>query len=221
MNTKNSRPLRFVSALLGAGLSVALASAAHGDDGRGREVRVVQAVNAVDLTQNDIQTASAGVLVRSRSNLEAHLSMTGLTPFNAYTVYWMIYNRPENCAVQTFCNPVDLTDASGAPDPEKIKAVGGTVFVGSGFIASGDGTANVNLALEDGPLPIGDTAAVPPLAGFLWPGNGLHAFIIAIIRTHGTAAAGRVATQINQPEAGCVICFDQQAIIFGTAPSSH
>jgi hypothetical protein len=218
VNTKNVRPLRFASALLG--LSVALVSGANADD-FGRGPRVVQTANAIDLTQGQIPTASAGVLVRSPSGIEERLSMTGLTPFNAYTIYWMIYNRPENCAIQTFCNPVDLTDATGAPDPQKIKAVGGTVFVGSGFIASGDGTANVTLSLKDGPLPIGDPAAVPPLAGFLWPGNGLHAFIITIIRTHGPAVTGKVATQISQPEAGCGVCFDQQAIIFGTAPISN
>ena len=223
MITKNFRPQRLLSALLGASLSIALVCSAHADDSdrHERETRVLQAVNGIDLTQGEIPTASAGILVRSPSGIEAHLALSGLFPYNAYTIYWMIYNRPQNCAVQTACNPTDLTDSSGAPDPEKIKAVGGTVFIANGFIAASDGTADVTYSLKDGPLPSGDVAAVPPLAGYLWRGNGLNAYVIVIIRTHGPATAGRMATQISQPEAGCTACFDHQAIIFGTAPRSN
>jgi len=221
MKPNKFRSLRFVSALLAASLSVAAVSAAHADDLGRREPVVFQAANGIDLTQGSIPAASAGILVRSPSSIEARLALSGLYPYNAYTIYWMIYNRPQNCAVPTACFPTDLTDATGAPDPQKIKAVGGTVFIATGFIAAQDGTANVSYVLKDGPLPSGDVPAVPQLAGELWLGNGLGAYIIVIIRTHGPAAAGRTATQISQPEANCTACFDHQAIIFGTAPRSN
>lgn len=213
MIIKNFRPSRVVSALLAGSLSVALVSAANADNGGS----VLQAANGIDLTQGDIPTATAGTLVRSPSNIEARLAMTGLSAYNAYTIYWMIFNKPANCANPTACGPADLTDSSGALDPAKIAAVGGAVFVGSGFVAGSDGTANVTVLLNAGPLPIGDAPTLPQLAGSLWQGNGLNAYVIMIIRTHGPAVAGRMATQISQPEAGCTACFDQQAIIFGTA----
>jgi hypothetical protein len=233
MITRNSRPLRFMSVLLGASLSVALVSGAYADDNdfhdsdrHEHDTRVLQVGNGIDLTQGLRPVATAGVLVRSSSEIEARLAMSGLEANHAYTIWWMIFNKPQNCAVKAACSPADLTGPSG-PDPEKIKAVGGTVFNGTGFIAASDGTANVTVLLKDGPLPIGNGIANPSVTGFLWPGNGLNAYIITIIRAHGLAEAGRMATQISQSEPApaqggtCADCFDHQAIIFGTASGKN
>jgi hypothetical protein len=229
MITRNSRPLRFVSALLGASLSVALMSGAHAEDAdwQQNEPRVLQAANGIDLTQNNITVATAGVLVRSPSHIQARLAISGLEAGHVYTIWWMIFNKPQNCAVKNACNPnVDFTDASGAIDPEKVKAVGGTVFNGTGFLAGADGTANVTVLLKDGPLPIGNGVASPLVAGYLWPNNGLNAYVITIIRAHALAEPGRMDIQMSQvepaPSAGgtCTECFDHQAIIFGTATAA-
>jgi hypothetical protein len=233
MITRNSRPLRFMSVLLGASLSVALVPGAHAEtadihdgDWHEHDTRVLQAANGIDLTQGLRAVATAGVLVRSPSEIEARLAMSGLEANHAYTIWWMIFNKPQNCAVKNACGPADLTGPSG-PDPEKIKAVGGTVFNGTGFIAASDGTANVTVLLKDGPLPIGNGIANPAVAGYLWPGNGLNAYIITIIRAHALAEPGRMATQISQSEPApaqggtCADCFDHQAIVFGTAPRKN
>jgi hypothetical protein len=229
MITRKSRPLRFI-ALLGASLSVApLISSAHGDEAEWQqnEPRVLQAGNGIDLTQGNRQVATGGVLVRSPSSIEARLAISGLEAGHVYTIWWMIFNKPQNCAVKNTCNPlVDFVGPSGAIDPEKVKAVGGTVFNGTGFLAGADGMANVTVLLKAGPLPIGNGVASPAVAGFLWPNNGLNAYVITIIRAHALAEPGRVGTQMSQvepnPAAGgvCADCFDHQAIIFGTATAA-
>src|SRR5438067_2200497 len=105
MITKNFRPLRL--AVLGASLSVALISGAHADnaDWQQNEPRVLQAGNGIDLTQGNRTVATAGVLVRSPSNVEARLAMSGLEAGHVYTIWWMIFNKPQNCAVKNTCNP--------------------------------------------------------------------------------------------------------------------
>lgn len=232
MTIENSRSVRSMSALLGASLTVALAFSAsagdlqtQGDDWRGESRghdtrRVLQARDGFDLPTFS-PVATAGVLVRSESEVEARLAMSGLQPNGAYTIWWMIFNRPQNCDGE--CGPEDLTDAAGSPDPAKIRRIGGTVFNGTGFITANDGTANVTVLLKDGPLPIGNGVAVPAVDGYLWRGNGLNAYIWTIIRAHGPAEAGRMAEQISTVEPNpanggtCVLCEDDQAIRFGTA----
>jgi hypothetical protein len=227
MITRNSRATRLISALLGASLSIALISGAHADDDwQQNEPRVLQAANGVDITNNDAPVATAGVLVRSPSQIEARMAMSGLEAGHVYTIWWMIFNRPQNCTVKNACGVVDLTTSTGQPDPEKIKATGATVFNGTGFLAGADGTANVTVLLKAGPLPIGNGIAAPAVSGYLWPNNGLNAFIITVIRAHAAPEIGRMSIQMSQvepaPIAGgtCVECFDHQAIVFGTATAA-
>jgi hypothetical protein len=234
MTTQNSLSM-VKGALLCASLSIALISGAradnysadsYGNNSYGHEAprKTLQVANGIDLTQGGRTVATAGVLVRTPSEIEARLAMSGLEANGAYTIWWMIFNRPEKCAVKGACGPVDLTGSDGKPDAAKIRAVGGTVFNGTGFITASDGTANVSVHLKDGPLPVGNGVAAPEVAGYLWSGNGLNAYVITIIRAHGPAIPGKMATQISQVEPNvaqggdCAGCFDHEAIIFGQAP---
>jgi hypothetical protein len=206
------------SALLGTCLSVALVPAAlagnskgHGSSGQS-PAKVLQSADAIDMASG-AAVAGAGVLVRSRSELDMRLATSGLDLNAAYTVWWLIFNRPWNCS-NNECGPDDLVLPSGVPNEASIAATGAVVFNATGFVTGSDGTANASAHVEDGPLPVG-TGTIAPLAGYLWPGNGLRAEVQLIIRTHGAAIPGEVALQTSTIGETCgSVCMDQQVIVF-------
>lgn len=217
MTIKNSRSVRLMNAVLGTCLSVALLPAAlagdfHEKGGGYGSGKVLQRSDAVDMATG-AKVAGGGVLVRSRNGLEVRLSTSGLDLNAAYTVWWLVFNRPWNCS-NNECGADDLVLPSGVPNEAAIAATGAAVFNATGFMTGVDGTANASARIEDGPLPAG-TGTIAPLAGYLWPGNGMRAEVQMIIRTHGAAIPGEVDEQTSLIGEDCgATCRDQQAIVF-------
>ena len=103
-----------------------------------------------------------------------------LTPGNAYTMWWVIWNDPTQCAV-----------VCGEPD---LGVDGNTVLYAGGAIASEAGTASFTWHLSvGGPVP----AAVIP--GALT--NPIEATIHLVLRDHGPALTGdALITQLTEFE---------------------
>lgn len=141
-----------------------------------------------------------GTLERTRQAVWARISTSGLGVDAAYTVWWVIFNNPGHCASNP-CSPADLAN----------EAVDGAVFYADGFVTGLDGIANVTAHLETGSPPKGTDMLVP---GQLHPGNGFGAEIHLVLRSHGPIATGSVGQQTTTFDPGCLICEDQQAIIF-------
>lgn len=87
-----------------------------------------------DEPQTLIQPATA-TLTRTDAGVGFEISVRGLTPGYAYTVWWVVFNRPENCIVPNACSLADLTGGPGGPARDSI-------FWGTGEVSDAAGKAH-------------------------------------------------------------------------------
>jgi len=144
-----------------------------------------QVTNMVDLTQTPVAPANgAASLIRSKSRLQGRVMLADLIPGHAYTVWWLIFNKPKMCAA-TPC----------APGPDFGPARAAVFFAGSGIAASGGGVGgeggvlNVTVDTQAGGPPNGafETGAGPEIG--LTPDNGFAAEVHFLMIDHGVPNA--------------------------------
>ena len=135
-------------------------------------------------------------------DVDAHLR--GLNPGNAFTVWAVIWNDPENCV--DGCGEDDL----GRPGTESV-----VIWSGIGGVANGGGNLNANTTITDGdgPIPGGVTDT---------EGAEIH----FVVQDHGEASddAATLILQTTTFEGGCGdrvpptappdTCVDVQAAVF-------
>lgn len=147
-------------------------------------------------------------LTRTHTMLLATVEAEDLEPGNAYTLWWAVFNHPENCS-----DPCDGSDVFRGGDPERgldedsIREVGFALGHASGNLARGDGTLEFGARLvpndEDGH---GHQIVIP--AGFEGPGlltvDTHEAEIHVAIQEHGEALTGEeLLEQLSIFEGGC------------------
>ncbi|GAA4313954.1 hypothetical protein GCM10023115_29250 [Pontixanthobacter gangjinensis] len=140
------------------------------------------------------EVVGEATLLRNQNGLSFSYKSDGLTPGYAYTMWWVIWNKPENCATPGACLDPDVAN----PDVEvSIMAAGGHVVGKSGkgyfggHINEGDDSGSVNELL-----------GLPP-AGGLQEGNSFGAEVHLVVRSHGPAIPGEVSEQISTYVGGC------------------
>jgi hypothetical protein len=178
------------------------AFAAASGDAQARPIQF-QAVDMHEFAPPGNPVAGAATLLRSETGISYRIYTTGLTPGHAYTIWTVIFNRPENCT--DGCNRPNLDDAR----------VRGSVFFGGSTIAGENGTGNFSDSVEKGPLPAGlqvNMLDVP--AG---TANGLidpmKADIHLVLRTHGPLVASQADVQLSTFEP-CEVCANVQVAEF-------
>ena len=146
-------------------------------------------------------TTSAGTLLRKKNEVWARLAMHGLEADSVYTVWWVIFNHPGNCAAGPgLCSGGDLGDlAVNASRPHA-----------AGFITSASGSANITAHLEAGRLPQG--LQVHNSEDGLLRGNGYRAEIHMVFLNHGPAVdlEGEIGPHISTTPGGMA----EYAIVF-------
>jgi hypothetical protein len=131
---------------------------------------------------------------------------SGLTPNDAVTMWWIIFNRPENCsngecgqddAFQVDENGQTLLDEAGnwVPNLERREAVGWSSLRADGKVVEEGGSAEFR-----GHLPIGDATEAVFGPGLL---DSMKAEFHLIARTHGPAIPGGTHNQLNTAWGGC------------------
>jgi hypothetical protein len=154
----------------------------------------------------------AATLLRTNKGISYRIYTTQLDPGAAYTVWVVVFNRPENC--EDGCNEPDLNN----PDVE------GSVVYGSGYIAGDNGAGNFQGSLETFDPPAGAQVNVP--AG---TADGLKdpfkAEIHLVVRNHGEVIVDLADEQLSTFGGGCntdsggtledgFFCADRQAAAF-------
>jgi len=138
-------------------------------------------------SDGSVVEGSSSTLVRTDKGVTMTIHTSGLQPGAAHTVWWVIFNNPEKCAVPNQCNPMlDLPD---------------TVLNATGHVIGDNGLGNFAAYLAEG-----DTSGLSlPIA---FPGDefGLvdarKAMIILQVRTHGQPIPGQVQEQISMYNGG-------------------
>jgi len=137
-------------------------------------------------------------LYRNEDGISVTYETSGLTPGHVYTLWWVVWNKPENCTIPFAC---------GEPDFEIADQVEVEVLNAYGHVADergGIGTFTANLKEND------NSESVNPVFGLPYYG-GLHdaqtAEIHLVLRSHGPAIRGKVYDQMSSYEGGCDVSF--------------
>ena len=178
---------------------VLLASASIAQAGGGAREHVDVAGQHIFNTDTEVNGAT--ILHRDYRNkvVTATVTTNALDPYFAYSIWWVVFNKPQFCVVPYACGLADLEVNGGDP---RVK---NSVFYGGGMVADGSGTANTVMVLNTGRTKRELFAMSKPWGLQNLQGAEIH----VVVRSHGMAGiAGTVAQQIGTandacPMAGC------------------
>jgi len=165
-------------------------------------------IMALHPTPGSIDPATGAIrLTRTRNEIWASVLVTDLDPNSAFTMWGVIFNRPEECITNP-AGPVrcSMLDLAAVPNPARASAFNVGAFV-TGAV---NGTANVSLHIRSGAPPEGifllfgegalnDNGVKPGLH----EGNGFGAEVHLVIRTHGAIMPGSITQQLGVLNGGC------------------
>jgi len=130
-------------------------------------------------------------LVRTGAGLSMSLHTSEITPGDAVTIWWVVFNRPSECTAgipgMSTCGEPDLFN----PDVEA------SVLHAAGHVIGGSGKASFA-----GHLAEGDTSAAVFGPGLL---DSKEAEVHFIVHTHGPKIPGIVSSQVHSFLGGCRI----------------
>ena len=96
--------------------------------------------------------AGSSTLHRNNNGITANFKATGLIPGHAYTVWWVIWNNPENCATPGACEDIDFGNA----DEVQVE-----VMYATGHVVGNSGKGNFGAHLNEND----DSGTINPLFG--------------------------------------------------------
>lgn len=158
--------------------------AEHRGSNQSPRISVAPVLNFSDLS---VLPAAGSSLARTREGVFMTFHTSGLTPGTVATAWWVIFNKPRNCATRP-CSVADL------PNPE----VQSSLVNAAGRIIGADGTATYGDFLA-----VGDTTGAWTGAGLM---NAFKAEIHLVTRTHGPAILGDptvLGQQLSMFNGGC------------------
>ncbi|MGI9547494.1 MAG: hypothetical protein ACR2MM_09675 [Flavobacteriaceae bacterium] len=137
--------------------------------------------------------AGTSTLHRNNNGITANFKATGLTPGYTYTVWWVIWNNPENCTTPGACTDIDF----GLADAVQVE-----VMYATGHVVGNSGKGNFSAHLNEND----DSGTINPLFGL--PGYGglldaQKAEVHLVLRSHGPKVPGIVDEQIGSYLGGC------------------
>lgn len=166
--------------LLVSGLSVAFAS--------GPAERQTTVVNDISDVNNITPIpGSSAQLVTNDHGATLQVNTSELPPGHAVTLWWVIFNHPENCSGGE-CGADDAFPPPGNTD------AGASVSFAAGHVIGGDGQGNFGAHIS-----VGEVAG-PWEFGLL---DAREAVFHFVLRDHGPAAPDLVNEQIHTATAGC------------------
>jgi len=139
--------------------------------------------------------SGTATLHRNKNGITVNFKATGLNP-GAYTIWWVIWNKPGECIIPGECDEPDFGQAV-LVEVEVMYAAGHVV----GNNGKGNFSAHLN-AGDDTPESM-NTAFGFPSVGGLHIGNTFDAEVHIVLRTHGPAVPGLVNDQISSYRGGC------------------
>ena len=164
------------------------------DDVFAAKTTTKQTVDIFDFVNGGIVGSST--LHRNSNGLTVNFKTTQLIPGHTYTVWWVIWNFPENCIVPGACSDPDFGD----PDVQV------EVMYATGNVAGGNGKGNFSAHLNENDA----SGTINPLFGLPSYGglqDALTAEVHVVLRSHGPKVPGIVNEQIGSYLGGCPTTF--------------
>jgi len=182
------RSISIASLLIIVVVALALSLAVSAED---ELIHSLEAVNVFG-TEDAIDEAFS-VLVRNGDEVAMMLHTSDLTPGEALTVWWVIFNNPTACS-DGICNSDDLPQNGGAPDVEAA------MLYADGHVVDEDGKAHFTSRLSAGDASNAYTFETDGLT------DVENAEIHLVVRTHGPALlddAELLEAQLGTLNGGC------------------
>ena len=146
------------------------------------------------------------LLTRLKSGVSMQLSTVGLTPRDAVTVWWVVFNAPGQCS-DGECGENDIfnldadgkfilnDDGSPPINGAGLEAAQISALRADGHVIDRDGAAQFRSH-----LPVGAVSEAIFGPGLQKP---MAAEVHLIVRTHGPAAAGKIDSMLYNINGGC------------------
>jgi hypothetical protein len=138
------------------------------------------------------------VLVRSPKRLSVKIEATGLTPRHAITVWWVIFNEPENCLTPYQCGLFDTFGEAFGGNAENVKV---SVPYTTGGIVNSKGEFTKVASQQVGPADESANTFLGDVDFGLT--NPMGAEVHLVVRDHGPLIPGLVHEQIGTFGGGC------------------
>ncbi len=138
-----------------------------------------------------LPTDGTSRLIRTPKGISYQLKAVGLTPGNAYTLWFVVFNEPGGCTGGAPCGAADVVNNAARPDmvyaAGKIAGGSGQVtFAGHRSVGDLSGSANAPVGL--------------PAYGLEDPGD---AIVFLVVHDHGPADASFMPWMIQSIDGGC------------------
>ncbi|TRO64237.1 hypothetical protein [Christiangramia sabulilitoris] len=141
------------------------------------------------------EVVGSATLLRNEKGFSYTYKSNALTPGYAYTVWLVVWNNPQECAIPGACIDTDFARA----DLTQVEVMTGTGHVVG---SSGKGYFGGHLNVGDDSGTINDLFGLP-YAGGLQQGKTFSSEIHLVLRSHGPARPGMISDQIGSYEGGC------------------
>jgi len=154
-------------------------------------------ISTVDIINPILGTVpGTATLHRDENRITVNYNTSGLTPGYAYTLWWVIWNNPQNCEIPGACDDPDF----GTPE-----LVGVDVLYATGLVVndSGLGDFSASLSVDDFSESVNVDVFELPFVGGLHSGNTFDAEIHIVLRSHGPVIPELVDEQIGGYLGGC------------------
>lgn len=157
---------------------------------RGVHVQTAPVLNPI----NGNAVIGEAQLKRQKQGITAHYRTGDLIPGHTYTLWWVVWNNPENC--------IAYPGACDAPDFAIADQVKVEVMYAAGRKANqrGEAVFNAHLNTMDAVGTINDLFGLPTFGGLHDP---MGAEVHMVLRSHGPAIPGQVDDQLSSYEGGC------------------
>ncbi|GJM33890.1 MAG: hypothetical protein DHS20C18_28910 [Saprospiraceae bacterium] len=143
---------------------------------------------------NGNQVIGEAGLFRYDGGISMRYITSGLAPGHAYTIWWVVWNKPEAC--------IGYPGPCASDDFEAADQVEVEIMYAAGAISGQDGRANFKAYLEtnDANGSINTLFGLPKFGGLK---NPMTSEIHLVLRSHGPAISGQTHEQTSSYGGGC------------------
>ncbi|MEN8233664.1 MAG: hypothetical protein ABFR89_01915 [Actinomycetota bacterium] len=212
---KRTRTSLFAAVVTGVMLVAGAAVAAGGTQ------NTVTDTQPVKWFSDGTDTGGYSYLTRTSGELLLSVEAEELIPGDAYTVWWVVFNEPDDCS-EPGCGEDDIFNEDGSLNIEGVMAAKIAVGNATANVAKANGTAEfgARLKMDD---TMSDHQILFPAGldgGALLTAMPSKAEVHLVFQSHGQARGGpELLKQLTYVETGCTpFCEDVQFTIFPAMP---
>ena len=143
---------------------------------------------------SDIQDVGSATLERREGEVSMTMTIGTLIPDHAYSMWWIVWNKSENCESPNNCK--------ASPDLGNSANVEVELLIADGMVVGNDGIGTFSGSLKENDI----SGSANEIIGFLNFGglqNAMDSEIHLVLKSHGPAISGESNEQTSTFFGGC------------------